>query len=185
MQLNLIQEYRMPKYNTIKTRAFFILPIFFITMFSLVTHCISYKDARERLKTNLCIKQGGLMNNDAYLVFIEPYLQKADQELAITKHFQTKQDLTEDDEAYMLQLLNFNVATFYFLNSKRNRIKNTYYNDSGSSLKKTILSIKNKNNLDFDIESEFISTSKILIDINQEFYKKLGIWKKASLFVLI
>lgn len=140
----------------------------------------SYVDIRNEFKLRLYHRQEGLMKQEKYLAFIEPYLQKAEKTLEIARYCMNNSDsrLSED---YFDCLLNFNVACFHDYIKSNTLTQNTVEKYS-KQLLSCLVQIKNKAMLNsLDVEKEFAVTSMLFDQANRAYYKALGIHKKFLL----
>lgn len=142
----------------------------------------SYEAARERFKGRLCTLQDGLMSNGDYLQFIEPHLQRAERDLVIPKHLQTKRTINDNDENYMAELARCNVALFHRYANPKNPQAEIGYQRCQRNLTRAIQSIQDNDNVKVDAHSEFRNTANLLTAANEEFYKKLNFASRALLY---
>jgi hypothetical protein len=167
--------------QSINTRLFLSLSFLITATSSVTARGISYTEARECFKEDLYARQGGLMERDAYLKFIEPHLKKAETELAIPKHLQTKPGLNDKDERYMNELARCNVALFHRdINPNNPRVK-MGFDQCKQNLEAAIRSVKTSDRVALDVDSELSKTFELLTTANKEFYKKLGVGNKTLL----
>lgn len=163
-------------------RTFFSRVLFFV----LITACgisaaRSYNEVRDRCKERLCFLQEGLMDHDDHMQFIELHImQRAEAKLAIPKHLQKKQTLDESDEDYMTALAHLSVALFQrYANPKRFQAQ---YETYKRKMQRAILCVRNRDQINIDVDFELASTLEVLALANEALYKQLSWSKKAMLF---
>ncbi len=175
----------MLKYTKTNIGLFLSLSFFLLATCSTICGNNPYKTVREQFKDTLCALQGGLMSDRDYLQFIEPHLQKAERELSIIKHLQTKPALNDHDENYMGELAFFNMALFQLYVNPKNLEAKIGYERSKQKLTNAIRSIKESDRVQVDVNAEFKKTDNLLTIANKEFYKKLNVKNKALLFFVL
>lgn len=140
-----------------------------------------YSQLREEFKVDLYNHQKTLMSRDAYMNFIEPYMQEAENVLKIP-HAYLESGNPELCSAYFKCLLKYNVACFHN-HVRSNAERKKFLDDRGAELVAIIGRIGGTGVVqELDVPTEFEKTSELFARANAAYYKKLGFGTKALLW---
>lgn len=160
----------MLKCNNIKLRLYILLAFLAGTNLQ----ASPYEDAKIGIKSQLCSMKGRLMPDVQYLKFVESHLQKAEKELATVQYLQTKTQFNADDWDYLGRLIDCNAAMFNHHIYPQNPVFKQQYAYCSQKLKQAIADIKNKTQIQTDVDAEFARTINLLKSANKKFYSELS-----------
>jgi hypothetical protein len=141
-----------------------------------------YNKAQQEFKEILYSRQIGLMDQEAYFKFIDPFLQKAEQNLRLAEHYKNNPSSASISEYFKL-LADANVDSFHHYVQQSPRTTWRVEQDKvkfSAFIEKT----KTKNKLrNVDTNQELEETFKLLEEANKAYYQQLGLKHKSLLYL--
>jgi len=141
----------------------------------------TYDQWRQKYKYDLYVSQKGVLTEDEYSEFLEPYLQEAERTLKVAEYCRAHTDSPLIEE-YFACLLRYNFACF-----KKHIATSDAYKKRMKISRDKLLDVmklmKSEWDLkEFDPVDDCKKVAKIIERANEVFYKNLGVGKKALCF---
>jgi len=141
----------------------------------------SYNQLRRDFKNRSYTAQEGLMRKSPFMLFFESFFQDAEETLAVLQYCKKNPNTLNAQriQFYFTYLRSYNCQYFNYYMEPTSR---KWVDFCEEKILTAIKDIREKDNLDFDVQAEYKKTIELFQRANKNYYEKLSLRAKAFLY---